>query len=608
MSVSGAPLDAVPMWRRLFERPRTAVPVMMALGLLPGLIVLNAPLMIAYDDKFATTENPLITHGLGYFFTQLLLPFGKTTGEGFSSAHWSPLSFLSLAIDHAVFGKAGHEVADFTPWGFRLMSGLYHGLCGWLALQIGLRLTKNLGVALFAALVFLFHPTVTESVCWVVERNNILPALFGLWALYVFTGVGDDSEPSWARTLAATALLVLSQLCKGSGISWWPVLVVWDCFVHRQGTWTERLARAALLAVPVALTLFVLSRSHADVAMPPLGEPPLGPWLMGVYLAARYILLLLWPVNLSFFYYVSPDHPEWPVLCGGLLAALALAAWARWAGVPWRRILLYAVWIAAGFGPYINPFVTTSFPFQDRYLYVSLPGFGLLLGEAAFGTWQRMKLRHLPAAAAVLLALLLGLAVRRAWDYRDLTTLLRDAIAKQPASSFGTATLANYLFHASRDISDPMAKQQSLQEALQLHRAAKACDDFDRQLAPLNVLVEHGSLAEQFGLWDEARAIFGEIRSGREEHVNEQGAKFEALRYLCFDECAIRKHPERGLELADQALALRPDHPVVLANRLRALVDLGRLDEARAEAQRLRGNPAFRKLAKATLEALEATP
>lgn len=608
MNGSGAPLDAAPAWRRLFERPRTAVPVMMALGLLPGLIVLNAPLMIAYDDKFATTENPLITHGIGHFFTQLLLPFGNSAGEGFSSAHWSPLSFLSLAIDHAVFGKSGHEVADFTPWGFRLVSGLYHGFCGWLILQAGLRLTKNLGVALFATLFFLFHPTVTESVCWIVERNNILPALFGLWAFYVFTGVDEASEPSWARTLAATALLILSQLCKGSGISWWPVLVAWDCFVHRQGAWPKRLARATMLAVPVALTMFVLSRSHADVAMPPLGEPPLGPWLMSVYLAARYVLLLLWPVNLSFFYHVPPDRPEWPILCGGLLAALALMAWARWAGVPWRRTLLYAVWIAAGFGPYINPFVTTSFPFQDRYLYVSLPGFGLLLGEAALGTWQRVKLRHLPVAAAVVLALLLGLAVRRAWDYRNLNALLREAIAKQPASAFGPATLANYLFHASRDISDPLAKEQSLQEALQLHRAAKACDDFERQLAPLNVLVEHGNLAAQFDQWDEARTIFEEIRAGREEHVNEKGAKFEALRFLSYGEVAIRKNPERGLEFAEQALALRPDHPEVLANRLRALVDLGRLDEARAEAGRLRGNPAFMELARATLEAIEAKP
>lgn len=603
MNGSGSPL-----WRRLLERPRTAVPLMMALGLLPGLIVLNAPLMIAYDDKFATTENPLIAHGLGYFFTQLLLPFGKSTGEGFSSAHWSPLSFLSLAIDHWAFGKSGHAAADFAPWGFRLMSGFYHGLCGWLVLRAGLRLTQNLGVALFAALFFLFHPTVTESVCWVVERNNILPALFGLWAFCVFTGISGDSEPSWARTLAATGLLLLSQLCKGSGISWWPVLVAWDCFVHRQGAWPKRLARAALLAAPVALTFFVLSRSHADVAMPPLGEPPLGPWLMGVYLAARYVLLLFWPVNLSFFYHVSPDRPEWAVLCFGLLAALALVAWARWASVPWQRILLYAVWIAAGFGPYINPFVTTSFPFQDRYLYVSLPGFGLLLGEAALATWRRMKLRHLSSAAAVLLALLLALAVRRAWDYRDLTALLRDAIAKQPASAFGPATLANYLFHASRDISDPPVKQQTLQEALLLHRAALGCDDFDRQLAPLNVLVEHGNLAAQFGQWDEARAVFEKIHSGRDEHVNERGAKFEALRFLCFDEIANRNRPERGLELAEQALALRPDHPEVLANRLRALVDMGRFDEARAEALLLRGNPAFMELAKTTLEALEAKP
>src|SRR5262247_2986980 len=82
----------------------TTLCIFMLLGLLPGLFALNAPLLLGYDDNWVTTHNPIVIHGLPYFFTQLVKPFGLVPATGFDEGHWSPLTFLSFALEHRLFG------------------------------------------------------------------------------------------------------------------------------------------------------------------------------------------------------------------------------------------------------------------------------------------------------------------------------------------------------------------------------------------------------------------------------------------------------------------------------------------------------------------------
>jgi hypothetical protein len=599
---------------RLFLRPWPGVLLFLLLGLLPGLTALNAPLLLGYDDKHVTVENPAIRDGWEGFWRQSTRPFRPQTSVGFEMGHWAPLSFLTLAFEHAIFGRPagpdGPVAGDFTPWGFRLMVGLYHGLAAWLVLRLGRRLTGNTAVALFGALVFLFHPTACEVVCWIAEHHHVMAAALGLWALDVYTSArpSGDEAPSWRRTSVAAALLLASQLCKAYGMVWWAMLVGWDVFFFRGGTRSARVARAVVLVWPVLLTVYVAQVTFANATKAPLGEGLVERCMMSGCLLGRYLGLLAWPVDLSALYHVSPRGPDWFALgAGGAGVAVALA-WARWAGVPWRRLAFYGLWVTAGVAPVISPLTSTSFLVQDRYLYCATPAFGLLLGEVLAGTGERSGRSILRWVGGGLVGVLVVLCWARGLDWRDEGRLLEDAVRKQPESAFGHSMLANYLLNLSTVDPDEATKAKALRLALEAHEQAWRCDDFERQVSPLWVMVEHVNLLYLHGRLPDARSLSRQIWEGRPERVTEMGAKAEAARFLGFDALYHRQKSEEGLQWFEEGLKLSPENPGLLAARLRAWAELGETGKARREAERLRDRPTVGPAARELLVKLPPEP
>ncbi|HEY3319940.1 MAG TPA: hypothetical protein VGP72_05705 [Planctomycetota bacterium] len=550
---------------------RWAILLFLLLGILPGIGCLTAPLLMGYDDNWVTRDNPLIVHGLSSIGKQFMKPFGPVNAVGFETGHWAPLTYLSFALDHLIFDGGG----DFTPWVLRLITGVYHGVCGWLVFLLAQRLLTSAQrnqsglaapLAFFVALIFLFHPTVCESVCWVVERNNVLPALFGLWSVYVFTG-DDDGEPGWGRMFCAFLLLLLSQLFKASGVIWWPVMVGWD-FLLLRGKVSTKIARATLLLLPVLLSLYVIRRSHADTIMPPLGEGWLDRGMHSVALQLRYFGLLVWPVDLSAFYHVSPVQYGWftAPFCAILAGTTAVLILLLRMGMSWRHIGLYLLWIAAAVAPMINPLVITSFPLQDRYLYPATPAFGLLLAQATLLLVARYQSSSQAAAvgrytclgAAALCALFLVGSISRSFAWRDQQTLFSNAARNQPDSAFGHSYFATNCFFASQDVRDAQQARRLQQIALAEHKKAIACDDFERLPWPFHYVLEQARLSFMLGELDRGRELCLRVADGRPERATESGTKVLALKYLAFD-AKQQKDLKAAREFADRALALAPD-------------------------------------------------
>jgi tetratricopeptide (TPR) repeat protein len=276
--------------------------------------------------------------------------------------------------------------------------------------------------------------------------------------------------------------------------------------------------------------------------------------------------------------------------------------------VPWLRLLFYSLWIAASVAPVLSPFTSTAFLIQDRYLYCATPAFGLLLGELLAGTGQRLRQPVLPWVALPLLAACLGLCLSRGMDWRSAEGLFADAARKQPNSAFGHSYLASYLFHASASQTDPGKKDEMLRRSLQEHERAWACDDFDRLLAPYWIMNEHASLLHSRGDQDRARELFRRVWEGRPELLTEQGAKAMAVGYLATDALSTRHDLREGLRLLEEGLKLSPDHPGLLANRLRAWYELGETEKVRREAERLRDHPVVGPVAREMLGALPPAP
>lgn len=125
-----------------------------------------------YDDLFLVLgSEPLRAFRLGDLWL----------GEFFDNAkalhfrYYRPLVTTSWALDWALFG--GH------PAGFHLTNLALHGVAACLVFLTLRRFSGREGAALFATLLWAFHPTKTEAVAWISGRTDLLATIGLLLAL-----------------------------------------------------------------------------------------------------------------------------------------------------------------------------------------------------------------------------------------------------------------------------------------------------------------------------------------------------------------------------------------------------------------------------------------
>jgi hypothetical protein len=377
----------------------------------------------------------------------------------FHCNYWAPLTWLSYALDHAIWG--------FEPIGYHLTNVLLHALSAGLFFLVSLRLLERragevdagpgldpalaVSCAALAALLFGLHPLRVESVAWAAERKDVLSMALGLGAVLAWlahargdgpAGEGDASGGlRWTRAYAlALVLLALSLLAKAAFVTLPFALLVLDWYpLRRLGR--ERRREALLEKVPMLLlaaaAAAVTSRAMAPTSKS-LAEIDLGTRVLTAFTSiARYLRLTILPIGISPLY----PHPGHATL--GLAQALSIALVAgitAWAvhGVR-RRPAVLAAWLL---------FLGTLFPvlgltqnwnqeLAARFTYVPSLALSLLaaLGVAAVlgrpglpPAWRRLG----GLAVALLLALLSLGTVKEIAVWRDDLALWSRVIELEP--------------------------------------------------------------------------------------------------------------------------------------------------------------------------------
>ena len=158
------------------------LPLLICLSLAILTIIAFSPLkdsgFIVYDDEQYITKNVYVQSGLN----------AESISHAFSSdlakysGHWHPLTWLSLMLDHSLFG--------LNPTGYHLVNLLFHVLSTVFLFLVMRRMTRALWPSAFVAALFAIHPLHVESVAWVVERKDVLSTLFwmltmGAYSYYV---------------------------------------------------------------------------------------------------------------------------------------------------------------------------------------------------------------------------------------------------------------------------------------------------------------------------------------------------------------------------------------------------------------------------------------
>jgi protein O-mannosyl-transferase len=534
-----------------------------------------------WDDDLYVTHNRLLTapDGLKRIWFSLDSP-----------SQYFPLTYTTFRLERALWGlnPAGYH------WGNLLLHAA-NALLVW-------RLVRRLQVpgAWLAAAIFALHPVQVESVAWIAERKNVLSLCFSLLSLLAWVEFVEE-RPKPARSLYGLALIFYAlALCSKATACTLPAALLLVLWLGRKPIDRFRLAQLVpFVALGAGMGLLAMwwERYHQGTEGSHFSLSLLDRLLIASRALWFYAGKLVWPMNLTFSY------PRWTVNPGNPFAYSWLAAGASLAGLIYyaRRfvgrgtavaLLFYAVTLSPLLG-FIMLYTFTYTFVADHYQYVAsigpiaLAGAGLAL---AAGRWGGGKRFLKTVFVGALLLTLGGLTWRQAGDYRDLETLWRRTLARNPGSYLAHESLGSMLSHQGK-VDEALPH---LRQALELHP--------DSAEAHYNL----GVALEASGQTDEAMAQFQktlELQPGHFLARNNLGLVFlktgrlgEAIaqfqKALEIQPNSPRAGNNLGMALAQKGLVdgaidqfrkvleIRPDDAETHYNLGVVLARSGRLDEA----------------------------
>jgi tetratricopeptide (TPR) repeat protein len=542
---------------------------------LAGLLLFAAPLVaylplhsagFIWDDDQYVTQNPELRDVAG---------LARIWLDPTAVPQYYPLVHTTYWAEYHLWG--------LDPCGYHAINVLLHALNGVLLWRVLARL--RVPGALLAAFLFALHPVMTESVAWITERKNVLSLALALGALASYLRFAplepEPTEPGsrgpwYALSLAlyVGALLSKTVVCTFAGVV---LVLVWWKRARIRPRDVAPLVPFVALGLAAGLHTAWLERHHVGAMG---AEWALGP-IERVLLAGRalwfYAGKLAWPHPLIFFY---PrwrldagvlGQLVWPAAAVALVAALWIAR-GRIGRGPLAAVLLFAGILAPALGfvdvyPFRYSYVADHFQYHASTALLALAAAGGSRLWASLGATGR----RLAGAAAI--ALLAGLGAATAAQcriYRDLETLYRDTIAKNPGAWNAYLNLANELSSEGRNA-----------EALPLAREAA-------RLAP-NVADAHNTLG---GVLFLVSAGAGGGPAQRDEAIAELGRAVEldpghvdALYNAAVALAAAGRHEEAARDYA-RILAIDPGAVDAMIGLGRASLLSGQPAEAEAPLRR----------------------
>jgi tetratricopeptide (TPR) repeat protein len=572
---------------------------------LAGALVLIAGSLLAYlpalgagyiwDDDFYVTANRTLLDGAG--LRRIWIEPGATP-------QYYPLVFSLFWVEHALWG--------LQPFGYHLVNLLLHISNALLLVAVLKRL--EVPGAWLAGVLFALHPVNVESVAWITERKNTLSFFFALLSLLAYmrfssiAASADGPPRRWGWYLPALALFAAALFSKTVACSLPAVILV--LIWWKRGRIGVRdvgpLLPFFLLGGVLAWVTVTMERGHvgAEALQIDLSR------IERVLLAGRafwfYLFKLLAPLNLTFIYprWQIDDRAAWQYLFPIAVAALLVALW-----LLRRRIGRGPLAAALLFGGILVPALGFIDVYPFRYSWVAdhfqyhASAAALVLLAAIVTTSLGGKAPRL-AFALILLGGVLGtLTFRQAGMYRNLETLWKETIARNPGAWMAYVNLGSLYTREDRVAEGlpyvqralelkpehPLALNTLAYVALHENRFADAlhlCERAVRSPEPPRAEIFNNLGLAHAGLNDHRNAIIAFRKA-----LEIQSDLVMAHANLAESLIRVGNTVEAGTHL-DAALAQRPMSEAANLHLMRILVPLGRLADAeRCCMAALRANP-----------------
>ncbi len=427
---------------------------------------------VNWDDGKYIYKNPHI-HSITPAFL-------KWAFFSFYFGNWHPLTLISYALDHALWGA--------KPMGYHLTNIILHSANAFLVVVLSARLIEawektrdfsspsflsgkgKLIAAAATGLLFGLHPLHVESVAWASERKDVLCAFFFLLSIIAYLRYADrirsagkpgGFEPWYLLSLFS---LVLALMSKPMAVSLPVALLILDwCPLGRifslksfRAVFYEKLPFIALCAGDSALTILAQKRAGYIRSLKSF------PFFDRVLVASGSLVMYLWkmafPLNLvpyypypktiSFLYFFS-------VIFLVIVTSSCLLAMAK------NQKLWLACWgyYLITLLPVLGIIQVGKQAMADRYSYLPSIGPFFAAGVAAAWAWRKAVflkrarlLKMAGASAAVIVFLVMGyLTFRQIGIWNNDIVFWNFIIKKEPGKiAFAYSNRGNVFYDEGR--------------------------------------------------------------------------------------------------------------------------------------------------------------
>ena len=414
-------------------------------GWLPALLLVAAVILVyqpvwhagfIWDDNDYVTENRTLRDLDG--LRQLWFKVGATP-------QYYPLVHTTFWLEYHVWG--------LNPSGFHLVNVLLHATGALLLWGVLKRL--QLPGAWLAAAIFALHPVQVESVAWITERKNVLSGVFYFAAALAYlrfferSDAGERGLRRWGGYILALVLFAAAMLSKTVTCSLPAALLLvrwWKKGRLHAGDILP-LAPFFIIGGGLAWLTVHMERNTVGASGPDWSLSLLERCLIAGRALWFYAGKLVWPARLTFVY------PRWEVSTAmgwqWLFPFTALAVVAvLWFGRkrigrgPLVAVLFFAGTLLPALG-FINVYPMRFSFVADHFQYLASVGLITLGAAGLYRLGPRQGLAVWPLALAVL-------AWQQAHLYRDLETLWRDTLARNPACWIAHNNLGRLLLNTGR--------------------------------------------------------------------------------------------------------------------------------------------------------------
>jgi protein O-mannosyl-transferase len=434
------------LFSRRVEKKHLAL--LFGLALVAAVVVTYLPALDAgfvWNDHTYVTENATLDGSAGLW---------SIWTDPASNEQYYPLVFTTYWFEKRLWG--------LHPFGFHLVNVLLHA-AGALLLGAFLKRLRLAG-AWGAALLFAVHPVCVESVAWVTERKNTLSMVLTLLAAHAWLSwrerrAGLEEAPvqkkrrraaakeTWQPSPsllygAALAAFTLALFAKTTASVLPAVLLVVVWWKEGRVAWKDVRPTLPFFGIGIALSLHTAWLEKTMVMA--TGDE----WALGLFgrvvLAGRVVVFyagkFLFPSDLAFIYprwTIDPSSfAQWLPAAGAAAAlVLAFAARERAGRGPLAALLLYGGVLFPAMG-FFNVYAMRYSWVADHFAYqaTAVASAALVCGAASLLPAAPAVRRAAAGILLVLAAFLAAVSFRQARAYKDVETLWKDTLEKNPRS------------------------------------------------------------------------------------------------------------------------------------------------------------------------------